>query len=270
LTPQDSAALWAVAALIYGPCSIFLYANYTESLFVLLLVTFLYCLQSRWWWRAAAIAAVASACRSQGVLFGPILATAFLLRSDVRNPFAKVGLAAAFGVVGSIGLACYMAYLDSAFENPFAFIEAQRYWNVGLSRNTLYHALNPVNAMTNFVNHAIYISPMDWPRTWEAFCVVWPPLMLLILGGRFLSFELEMAGWLMWVLPYLSNALAGSGEITSPWMSMGRFMAVLIPAHIIIGAVLVRFRWLGVPFLAAWAAAFGVFAVRFGAGEWVG
>ena len=49
LKPQDSAALWAVAALLYGPCSVFLYANYTESLFVLLLVGFLYCLQGRLW-----------------------------------------------------------------------------------------------------------------------------------------------------------------------------------------------------------------------------
>jgi hypothetical protein len=94
--------------------------------------------------------------------------------------------------------------------------------------------------------------------------------MLLVLGGRFLSFELELIGWLLWGLPFLSNSLAGSGWATDRWMSMGRFMMVLIPAHIIIGAVLVRFRWLGVPFLAASAAAFGVFALRYGAGQWVG
>jgi len=65
----NSAALWAVALLLFGPCSIFLYANFTESLFVLLLAGFLYCLQERWWWRAALIAGIAAACRSQGVLF---------------------------------------------------------------------------------------------------------------------------------------------------------------------------------------------------------
>jgi hypothetical protein len=100
--------------------------------------------------------------------------------------------------------------------------------------------------------------------------VIWPPIMLLVLGGRFLSFAVELVGWLLWGLPFLSNSLAGSDWGSDRWMSMGRFMVVLIPAHIIIGAVLVRFRWLGVPFLATWAAAFGVFAIRFGAGQWVG
>ena len=103
----EAAALWAVIALLLGPCSIFLYANFTESLFVLLLVSFLYCLQGRWWWRAALIAAAASSCRAQGVLFGPILALIFLLRNDVRNPLAW-GKAFLLGVVSSIGLACYM------------------------------------------------------------------------------------------------------------------------------------------------------------------
>ena len=68
-----------MALLLFGPCSIFLYANFTESLFVLLLAGFLYCMQERWWWRAALVAGIASACRSQGVLFGPILAATYLL-----------------------------------------------------------------------------------------------------------------------------------------------------------------------------------------------
>jgi hypothetical protein len=194
----------------------------------------------------------------------------FLLRSDVRNPIAKVGIAAALGMVSVAGLACYMLYLQMTFGDPLAFAHAQAYWNVGIYTSTIYHALNPVNAMTHFVQYAAYVRPMDWPRLWEALCVILPPIMLLVLGGRFLSFELELMGWLLWGLPYVSNSLAGDPVGTWAWMSMGRFMAVLVPAQIIIGAVLVRFRWLGVPFLAGWAAAFGIFAYKFGAGEWVG
>ncbi len=121
LSPQDTAALWAVAALLYGPCSIFLYANFTESLFVLLLVSFLYCLQGRWWWRAAMIAAIASSCRSQGVLFGPILALVFLFRGDARTTVGKFAVATVLGVVSAIGLICYMMYLQFHFGNAFAF-----------------------------------------------------------------------------------------------------------------------------------------------------
>jgi hypothetical protein len=204
------------------------------------------------------------------VLFGPVLALVFLMRTDVKNPFAKLAMATALGAISAIGIASYMLYLHAAFGDALAFVHAQVDWNVGISAGSIYHALNPVNPMTHFIHYCFYNGAMDWPRIWEAFCVIWPPIVLLVLGGRFLSFELELVGWLLWGLPFISNSQAGSTLGDSQWMSMGRFMAVLIPAQIIIGAVLVRFRWLGVPFLAGSAAAFGVFAYKFGAGEWIG
>ncbi|HUO08466.1 MAG TPA: hypothetical protein VM008_09230 [Phycisphaerae bacterium] len=270
LSPQDTAAMWACAALLYGPCSIFLYANFTESLFVLLLCAFLYCLQGRWWWRAALVAAVASACRAQGVLFAPILGLTFLLRSDIRNPMKRFGVGTVLGMVSLIGIVSYAAFLGVRFGDPLAFNHAQQHWNVGLHTAQFYNALNPMNALTHVMKYAFYTGPMDWPRLWEALCIIWPPIMLLVLGGRFLSFELEVVGWLLWGVPYVSNGLAGSPPLSSQWMSMGRFMAVLIPAHIIIGAVFGRMRWAGIPWLAIWGSAFGVFAVKFGAGNWIG
>lgn len=269
LAPQDSAALWALAALLFAPCSIFLYANFTESLFVLLLVSFLYCLQGRQWWAAAVIAAFASATRSQGVLFGPVLGLAFLLRSDVRNVFVRILIAGVLGLISEIGLISYMIYLQRVFQDPMAFMHAQVAWNVGISQATIYHALNPVNAMAHLVEVA-QRTPTDWPRLWEAFCVIWPPIALLVLGGRFLSFELEMVGWMLWGLPYVASSRAGMIPETEAWMSMGRFMAVLIPANIIAGAVILRFRWIGIPLLAFGAAVFGLFAYKYGNGEWIG
>lgn len=110
LSREEMAAMWALAALLFGPCSIFLYANFTESLFVMLLAAFLCCLQRRWWWRAALVAAVASNCRSQGVLFGPILALAFLIRGREVQWARKLAIAAALGFVSAIGLMCYGAF----------------------------------------------------------------------------------------------------------------------------------------------------------------
>ena len=270
LSPQDTAALWACAAFLFGPCSIFLYANFNESLYALLLCAFLYCLQGRWWWRAALIGALASACRAQGVLFAPILGLTFLMRSDIRNPIAKLGEGVLLGLVSMIGIVCYAIYLQVQFGDGLAFNHAQQHWNVGLHTAQLYNALNPMNALTHVMNLAFYTHPVDWPRLWEALCVIWPPIMLLILGGRFLSFELELVGWLLWGLPYVSNGLAGNPPMSSEWMSMGRFMTVLIPAHIILGAVFARLRWAGLPWLVMWASAFAVFAYKFGSGNWIG
>lgn len=267
LSPQDTAALIAVAALLFGPCSVFLYANFTESLFLLLLAMFLSCIQLRWWWRAALVAAVASSCRSQGVLFGPVLAVCYLLRTDDRM---KLGKAAIIGLISAIGLLCYMLYLYFAFGDALAFMHAQKYWNVGINMERIGYALNPINAMTRVLWYAFYSGPVDWPRLWEALCLIWPPVVLLILGGRFLSFELEIMGWILWGLPYISNSLAGNPPMDTQWMSMGRFMAVMLPAHIIVGGVLVRLRWLTLAFLVLEASAFGVFCVKYGSGAWVG
>jgi|GEM_PF-2056776 len=270
ISPVDTAALFTVALLLFNPASVFFYANFTESIFMLLLATFLLCLQNRWWWRAALIAAVASSCRSQGVLFGPILALVFLLRSDMRNLYGRFALAFVFGLIAATGLIAYMIYLHLTFNHATAFMSAQSGWNVGINGITLRTALNPINALTHWMNYAFYTNPMDWPRLYEATCVVLPPIVLLILGQRFLSFEFEIFGWVLWGLPYVSNAAAGNPPGDTAWMSMGRFTAVNVGLLIIAGAVLVRFRWLAPFLLTVSAALFALFCYKFGMGDWIG
>jgi len=141
LSSYDTAALWTTVLLLAGPCSIFLYANFTESLFVLLLALFLYCIQARWWWRAALVAAFASASRSQGVLFGPLLALSYLLRGD-GNLLKRLAGSAAMGLISAAGLACYILFLRSEFDDPLAFMHAQKYWNVGISLDRILFAAN--------------------------------------------------------------------------------------------------------------------------------
>lgn len=271
LHPADTAALWALTFLLFGPAAIFLYANFTESLFVLLLASFLYLLQSRRWLAAAVIAGLASACRSQGVLFAPVLVAAYLLRGEKRDPARYLPFAGLLALVSLAGILSYMGFLWYRFDDPLALMYAQRYWNVGFRGETLTYTLNPVNALSNFVKYLL-LPTTDYPRLWESFCVIAPPILLMLLGARFLSFELELIGWLLWGVPYISNALGASDAAAGHlhWMSMGRFMAVALPLQVILGAVVLRFRWLGPPLLALSAAAFALFAYWFGAGAWVG
>lgn len=276
LAAADSAALWKIALLLFGPCSIFLYANFTESVFVMLLAAFLYCLQSRWWWRAALVAAIASACRSQGVLFGPILAVSFLLRSPWNRPARNFGIAMVLGIISSAGLLCYMAFLQAQFHDPLAFMHAQKYWNVGIGAQQLAAALSPINALHHLLMYATGAQAgpthgaIDWPRLWESLCIFWPP-MVLLLGHRRISLELTLVGWVLWVLPYISNSAAGSSaENPSHWMSMGRFMAVLLPVYMIVAPTFARRPALAIAFIVPWAAAFALFAYKFGTGVWVG
>jgi hypothetical protein len=279
LPSPELAALFALGCLLLGPCSIFLYANFTESLFVLLLVAFLCCLQQRWWWRAAVVAAFASATRSQGVLFGPILALVFLLRASNYRLFLRLPLAVVLGFISGLGVLAYMIYLQRTFGDALAFMHAQIGWNVGINGATLKEALNPVSALSHLLYLSFYKPPTEWPRIWEACCLLWPPIILFF-GRRRLSLELALVGWILWALPYISNSLAGNPPSATKWMSMGRFMAVLLPAQIIAGAwlagpatlapenrsLLLR-RWILAPL---WIAIFAIFAYKFGAGEWVG
>ena len=149
-------------------------------------------------------------------------------------------------------------------------MHAQKYWNVGLSWDRITYAANPIHAMTQFFWFAFYRGEIDWPRLWEATCLIWPPIVLLLFGGRYLSFELEVLGWILWGLPYVSNSMAGNPPFDTQWMSMGRFMAVMIPLYIIFGAIFVRLRWLGLAFIVLWASAFALFAFKYGNGSWVG
>jgi hypothetical protein len=269
-TAADSAAVWAVAALLFGPCSIFLYANFTESLFVVLLGMFLYCIQARWWWRAALVAGVASAARSQGVLLGPILGLTFLLRGAPLPMRIRLIRLPVMGLFSEVGLACYMVFLWRAFGDPLAFMHAQRYWNVGIGLDQILYAADPTHAMTYLVGMMLYKGPIDWPRLWEALCLFWPPIVLLIWGWRHLSLEMLLVAWIMWGLPYVSNCMAGNPPLDTQWMSMGRFMAASLPLYVIFGAMCERRRWLGLLFMVVWTAAFGVFAYKYGTGAWVG
>ncbi len=268
LFSNDTAALWSVVFLLFGPASIFLYVNYAESLFVLLIALFLMAIQSRYWLRAAGVAAVASACSPQGALLAPVLALTYLLRTDL--PAApRLLRCALWGALSLVGLGAYMTFLALRFGHPLAFLHAQAAWHSGINIYTLSYGLNPVHPLSNFFYYAM-LRPVDFPRLWEATCVVVPPLALLLLGARFLSFEAEMLGWLFWGVPYFANCLAGSSPSNGHWMSMGRYMQVVIPLQLIAGSVIIRFRWLGPLLLAFSAVAFALLALRYGAGAWVG
>ena len=139
----------------------------------------------------------------------------------------------------------------------------------GWTGSAIRYAANPVHAMSQTLFYAFFKGPMEWPHLWESLCVIWPPVLLLLLGGCYLSFELEIVGWMLWGLPYVSNSMAGGKLLDTPWMSMGRFMAVLLPAYII-GGALARHRWLVLPFLVVWAGAFAIFSYQYGLKNWVG
>jgi hypothetical protein len=263
----EFAAACAVILLALGPCAVFLYANYTESLFAFLLALFLLFLDLRKWWAALAVAAIASSCRSQGVLFGPVLALCYLLLDRQRTLRGRLGVAILMFFLSGLGLLAYMIYLQITFGDPLAFMHAQRFWHVGINRQTLSFAANPFHALSNV---GLYLArrPLDIPRLIEALSVVVPPVILL-LGRRWLTLPETLLGWILWGLPYVSNCLGQSSPADLHWMSMGRFIAVVLPLPLILGGWISRRPILSLVLLPT-LATFAYLAYLFGAGTWVG
>jgi hypothetical protein len=178
----------------------------------------------------------------------------------------RLGIAFVLGLISSIGLALYMAFLARTFGDPLGFMHAQVYWDVGLDGRRLLYAANPLHAL-QWVWLMLVRQEFYPPLLWEALCVIWPPIVL-ITAWRKLSLELALLGWFMWALPYVSNSMASHGD--SRWMSMGRFMAVLLPAYVVIGDAVARRPRLAPFVLVPSVGVFLWFAYLFGTGAWLG
>jgi hypothetical protein len=110
---SDEHARRVVVYACVFPTGFFLFAPYTESLFLALSLGCLYCARRRSWPLAAVLGALAAATRSPGVLLGAALVVEALLQargdgglSRWRPLVAKLGAAAFVGT----GLVAYLAY----------------------------------------------------------------------------------------------------------------------------------------------------------------
>jgi len=215
------------------------------------------------------VAGLASAALPEGALFAPVLVLTYIFRSNsrtlARRTYEGVGLV----VVALLGLGAFLLFLYAHFGTSGALLEPLQIWTTGLDWASLSFALSPINALTQAFYYGFAPAPLDLPRLLAAWSVLVPPVLLMLLGARFLSFEQELLGWLLWVVPLISGVGPGYAG-SAHWLSMGRVMAVALPLELIIGAVIVRFRWLGPCLLTASAGFFALFCYLAGAGVALG
>ncbi|HEY0006975.1 MAG TPA: glycosyltransferase family 39 protein [Pyrinomonadaceae bacterium] len=120
-------ALYAVALLSFFPTALFFSVAYTESLAVLLIVSFFLLLKRERFLLAALCAGLALATRSTGIaLLAPLLWTIWRrFRTEPRRLIVYTIVCAG---LATSGLCLFMLYLWSAFDSPLAFITAHRAW----------------------------------------------------------------------------------------------------------------------------------------------
>jgi len=204
-------------------------------------------LQDRnWWRRPAAVAAIASACRSQGrAVLGPMLAVVYFCCAEDRqaDQSQTSDRGWGLGLISEIGLALLRASTFSRrFHAPFCvLLEAQRHWHCGANIRTRYcMPLNPFNNAP-WGTSGIFRGccgrwrgkNMDWPHLWESICVFAPPNHSCAGPGRpaLIGMAADRLGVFWVLLPYVSNSVgriargcAGpDGQIVCIGCRWGRF-----------------------------------------------
>jgi len=116
------AARWAGRLFVVAPFAYFYNAAYTESLFVLEVLGTVWFVRREQWWRAALVAALASATRLVGLaVIGGVLYGAWRARKRLPELIA-------IATVGASGFVGFLLYLWIRFDDALAYFETQEEW----------------------------------------------------------------------------------------------------------------------------------------------
>jgi hypothetical protein len=248
ILPYDDAR-FAIMLFAVAPFAFFYTAAYTESLFVLEVLGAIWYARRGQWWRAAFVAAAASATRLVGLsVIGGVVYAAW--RSGLRLP-RLVALAA----VGSAGFLAFMAYLWFKFDDATAYFDTQSRWG-GWDEHVWFY-------VKLFLQH---------PR--EA--LSGDPRHLIILGNVVLG--LIALALVPIILRRLDPTTAGIsvllivGQFLITWVSLGRYLMPAVGLYFAVAMLTRRtnrFAWARESILAVSLISMSTLAVLYAHGFWV-
>ncbi len=228
------------------PTSFFLFMPYSESLFLLLVVTSFWAARRDRWWLAGVMGLLAATTRSLGVVLAPALAVEALLRPREDRRALLPRLAAS--ILPVVGLLLYLGYWQVRADDWLAPLNQQANWQrvSAWPWDTLIDGTRAAFRYVGAVNGGYYLT--DW-------LLVLPVLVAALYAIRRYRIPYLVYVWIGLLLP-LSYVFEGR-----PLMSMPRFVLPLFPAFWAIaeGAEGLRIpRWVapavgaaGLPLLAA-------------------
>jgi hypothetical protein len=263
-------AAWPTLLLLcVFPASLYFGAPYAESLFLLCSVGAFYAARTGSWAWAGVAAAGASATRSAGVLLLLPLAVLYLQQSGRRLRRDVLWLALA-----PAGLIAYAAYLGVAYGDPLSFSHVQEFWNrtfagplVGAWDGAT-AALEGVRQLLSGSRDIAYFEQ----SAGDPFRVAAQNIALF----GFLCFALVGAVGVLRRLPfayglYVVTALMlplSYPVAAQPLMSLPRFVAVLFPIFMWLGAFCEERRMTDRVAIAS-AVVLGLFVTQFATWQWV-
>ena len=252
----ERVAFLAVALLSFFPASVFLSAAYTEALVLLLMVGFFLMLGQQRFVAAAALAGLAAATRSSGVMLLPVLVFELWRRRDLKLFLRDV---VPLAVLASSGLLLFMLYLGVTFGKPMLFSEAQAAFTGGTTLPQRIFAaltLQPLRTMTNLAE----ISPGGLDH-WIFVIIV------ALLAWTWAKLDRAMALFATFVLllPYLTLSGGPQGFIAT-----ARYNIISFPLFIAAAILLDRALWLTPAVIGVCGGLLFFYAALFSQWQWIG
>lgn len=239
--PTPDAAI--LLAVCLWPMSVFTRVAYTESLFLLLIVTVLSLLRCRAsMLLTALVAGAASGTRSVGAALLLPLLLDWWNRSKTMTGFATRAIL--LGPVACWGLLSYMGFLYCKFGDPFLFITAQKHW---AARDELSWPANLLSLLTLEPIWTVYLpgSPAHWASHEHVPNALfslqfWNPIYFVTCAGL-----VAYGAWKKWLTTQewlLSVGLLGIPYALQGYRMMmlghGRFTCVVFPMFIVLGRLI--------------------------------
>lgn len=127
---DETCSKHVVQFLLFNPMTVFYSSIYTESLYLLCLVSTLYFARTQRWLVAAVCAYAAALCRVVGLLLVVPLACEYFLqnRHNLSWRNGSMGRALIACATPALGFLTYVGYLNWAFGEPLAFMKCEAAW----------------------------------------------------------------------------------------------------------------------------------------------
>ncbi|MCD0453212.1 hypothetical protein LO762_29115 [Actinocorallia sp. API 0066] len=242
----------AVLALVTSPCAVFLFAAYSEALFLALAVPAWLLAKKGRWDLAVLLAAGSSVVRITGLFLALGLVVEYLVGENGRR--GSVGWRKApLLVVPFVPIAAYMAYQWRRTGDMMAWQHAQeKGWNR--------HTVMPWEALKTTWYNAFEIQS-EWTNAFRV------EIFAAGVGVLLVAWLLYQRQWPETV--YVATQLAAF-MTSSFYLSIGRATLLWFPLWIALGHLMARHRWLLGVYLALSVPLMAAFVASFTQGQWTG
>ena len=252
----DRNALATVAMISFFPSSVFLSAGYTESLALLLMVSFFLAVARERFLAAALLAGLAVATRSSGIVLFPVLLWELW---RCRSPRRFLIEAVPLSIIATAGLWLYIIYLGFAFGHPMAFADDQA-------------AFHENTTMSARLVSALTLQPfgkLDLTDVRPAGLDQWFTLLFIALIARSwfagISRGMTLFAAIVLALPYLTLSGGPAG-----FTSMARFNIVSFPLFVVMALLTDRRRWAVPGIVGIFGGLLLIYAALFSQWQWIG